>query len=143
MGVSWLTEFRVAVAAATAAESGGLLTFRAAGGYVQPEVGLYGVVLPAAPDEAVGMTAYVLTDDIETVVGVQFRLRAKTEARLDLFEDALSSSWTLRPAGTLSGATLIRSAWASGASLGQDSNGRLSRSANFYLTAHRALVNRT
>lgn len=141
--MSWLTDFRVAVATTTAAESGGLLAFRRTGAYQAGEVGVHGLVLPSAPDEAVALATYVLTEGIETVVGVQFKLRARTDTRLDLFEDALAASWTLRGADTLGEVRLIQSAWASGASLGQDSNGRLSRSANFYLTAHRALPNRT
>lgn len=141
--MSWLTDLRNGIATATAAESGGLLTFRATGVYTAAQVGIHGLVLPAEPVEAVAMNLLVLVEGAETVVECSFRFRAARESRLDTIEDALSNCWTERRNGTLNGVKVIQSQWASGASLGQDSNGRLSRSINFNITAHRALTYRT
>ena len=140
--MSWLTDFRTGVATASAAESSSLLTFRSSGNYTSGQVGIYGVQLPATPDEAVALSCYVLFEDTETEIGVQFRFRAKRESRLDLIEDSLSNSWSKRWAATLGGVSLIQSQWSSGASLGQDTGGRLMRTATFNFTAHRALTHR-
>lgn len=142
--MSWLTDLRYAVAQATAAESGGLITWRQPPGVYQlSELGIYGLVMPEQPDEAIALNLYVVDESVESVIGAQFRYRAKTDARLDQIEDALSNSWTKRWTGTLGSGKLIMSQWASGASLGQDGNGRITRSANFYLTVERPLRHRT
>lgn len=141
--MSWLTDFRTAVAQATADESGGLLTFRPQGAYRAGELGIYGVVLPEAPDDAVSLSAATISEDVETVMRATFRYRSRTEVGLDVIGDALADSWTKRPAGTLGSVRIIMAQWASGASLGQDSNNRLLRSANFYITVSRPLRNRT
>ena len=141
--MSWLTELRVGVAGATAAESNGLITFTRSGAYLASQLGVYGTILPEAPDEAISLVVGVVSEDIETVARASFRYRATTDSRLDMIEDALSNSWVKRQAGTLSGVAVIMAQWSSGASLGQDGNGRLIRSANFYITANRPLSNRT
>jgi hypothetical protein len=140
---AWLRDLRYGVAAATAAESDNLIGFSAVGLPPAGKIGIYGVVMPEKPDEAIALSLYVVSETIETVVGVQFRFRAKTDARLDAIEDSLSNSWVHRQNGTLNGVTLILSSWSSGASLGQDSADRLARSANYYLTVERPLRHRT
>jgi len=142
--VNWVTTLRYAVAKATADESGGLITWRQPPGvYLPTELGIYNTVLPESPNEAIALGLYPVTEGVETTMGVQFRYRAATDARLDEIEDRLSNSWTQREAGTLEPIELIMCQWSSGASLGQDSGGRLTRSANFYLTANRPLRYRT
>lgn len=141
--MSWLNDLRKGVAVATAAESGGVLTFLSTGTYPAGQVGIYGMLMPPTPDEAVALHLYPLTDDLEVVVGVQFKYRAATEDRLGVIEECLFDSWRQRGADTLNGVSMILCSWSSGAALGQDSNGRLTRTANFYMTAHRALPDRT
>lgn len=139
----WKKRLRYGIAEATALESSGLITFREASSYLSSELGIYGTVIPEQPDEAISLSLYVVSEGIETVVGAQFRMRAKTDTRLDLIEDALSNSWVDRQAGTLRGVSLIMSRWASGAPLGQDGSDRLTRSANYYLTVQRPLRHRS
>ena len=144
---AWLNTLRKGVGALTASESGGLLTWRDPDGadpvYLASEIGIHGLVMPESPDEAVALNLYPVQESPDTIVGAQFRMRAKTDGRLDLIEDALSNCWLDRWGGTLGGIRLVLATWASGASLGQDQNGRLERSANVYLRVERPLAHRT
>lgn len=144
---TWLKNLRYAVGALTAAESGGLLTWRDPEGsapvYLSTEIGIHGLVLPEEPAEAVALNLYPVQESPDTIVGVQFRYRAKSDGRLDIIEDALSNCWIDRWGGMLGGIRLVSASWASGASLGQDQNGRLERSMNVYLRVERPLVHRT
>lgn len=144
---TWLRELRYAVADLTAAESAGLLTWRRPDGpspvYLDSEIGIHGLVMPESPDAALTLNLYPVQESPDTIVGAQFRMRAKTDGQLDLIEDALSNCWLDRWGGTLGGIRLVLATWASGASLGQDQNGRLERSANVYLRVERPLAHRT
>lgn len=143
----WLRELRYAVADTTAAGSAGLLTWRrpdsAEPVYLDTEIGIHGLVMPESPDEAVTLNLYPVQERPDTIVGAQFRYRARSDGRLDLIEDALSNIWTDRWGGTLGSVRLVLASWASGASLGQDQNGRLERSVNYYLRVERPLAHRT
>lgn len=139
----WLKDLRHAIASATADESDELLSYVAPPAvYSAGQTGIYGLVLPESPDRAVALSLNVLDEQIETVVGVQFRFRAENDDELDIIEDALSQSWSNRPAGTLGTIALIMSRWSSGASLGQDSSNRITRSVNYQLTVARPLRHR-
>lgn len=138
--MSFTTELVHGIAAVSADESDGLLTFRPSGSYLTGEIGLYRVVLPEEPPNVVAITLYPLTDlasSGDPVYGVQFRYRATSNATLDEIEDALMSSWSRRGGGSLGTVRLVQSVWSSGASLGQDANDRLVRSVNYYFTVHR------
>jgi hypothetical protein len=139
--MSWLTDLRHGIGQATADESAGLLTYRtpAEGVYVPGELGIYATITPPNPDDVVTMTTYVIEQGVETIVGVQFKLRASKVATLDSVEDALTNSWSKRQNGSLNGVTVIQSQFASGTSLGQDANGRILRSVNYRVTANRPL----
>ncbi len=143
----WMKRLRYAVGETSASESGALLTWRDPDGpspvYVAGEIGIHGLVLPESPDEAVALNLYPVQETPDTIVGAQFRYRAKTDGRLDLIEDALSNIWTDRWGGNLGDIRLVLATWASGASLGQDQNGRLERSMNIYLRVERPLAHRT
>ena len=142
--MSFMETLQKAIAAETAAKSGGIIAYRATGAYLAGEVGLRDVVLPETPDDAVAMTLYVLSDlisDGDTIYGLQFRSRARTSSKLFAIEDALMNCWSRRAGGTLDTVKLVQSSWASGASLGQDSNDRKLRSVNFRLTVHRPNTN--
>lgn len=139
----WKRRLRYAVAERTALDSGGLITYRAVGGYAPDECGIHGTVLPESPDEAIALTLYGVQEQIDTIMGAQFRIRALTDGRLDLLEDAVTSCWADRWGGSLGGIRLVGASWASGADLGQDQNGRLVRSINIYLLVERLLPHRT
>lgn len=144
---TWLRELRYGIGQRTALDSSGLITWRDPAGpnpsYSDSEIGVHGLVLPEHPDEAIALSVYVLEETPDTVVGVQFRLRAKTDGRLDLIEDALSNIWTDRWGGTLRGIRLVLASWASGASLGQDQNGRQERTVTYRMRVERPLAHRT
>jgi len=141
--MNWLTELRYGCAAVSADESDGLLAF------AEPDkvaivgtIPIVGLVMPEQPDECVAMNMGVLDESAETTTRLTFRMRAHSEARLDLIGDTLDNIWTKRDAGMLGNARLIMSQWSSGATLGQDGSKRIERSANYYLTVARPLVNR-
>ena len=139
--MSWKKDLRYGIADVTATEHPELFDFQADGSAPAADrCGIYGTVMPEAPDQAVAMSLTVVSEELETIVAVQFRFRARTDAELDTLEDALANSWTNRRAGMVGSARLIRSGWASGASMGQDSSQRLVRSANFYMTVKRPLT---
>lgn len=143
----WKRDLRYGVARLTASESGGLLTFRhpqeGSPAYLPAEIGIHGTVLPESPNEAVALTLYGVQESPDTIIGAQFRMRALTDGRLDLIEDAVVSCWTDRWGGTLDGIRLVSASWQSGADLGQDQNERLVRSVSFYLRVERPLPHRT
>jgi hypothetical protein len=140
---SWLRTLRHEIAQATANESDGLIDYALPPAvYASAETGIYGLVLPESPDRAIALSMNVVDEQIETTVAVQFRMRAENDDELDFIEDALSQSWTSRQAGTLGSIVLIMSRWASGASLGQDSSNRITRSVNYVLTVERSLRHR-
>lgn len=143
MADNWLTDLRYGIASVTAAESDSLISWRDSTPYTSDEIGIFGVVLPESPDEAISLNLYLMSESPVTVMGAQFRFRARTDARLDLIENVLSNCWSDRWGGTLGSVPLVASAWASGTSLGQDQNGRLERSMNIYLTVDRPLSHRT
>lgn len=143
----WKKRLRYGIAELSASASGGLLTFRdpskGSAVYLPSEIGIYGTVLPEEPDEAVALTLYGIQEKPDTIMGAQFRMRAQSDGRLDLIEDALSSCWTDRWGGTLNEIRLVEASWSSGADLGTDQNGRLVRSMSIYLRVERPLPHRT
>jgi hypothetical protein len=147
MSATWKRDLRYGVGEATAEGSGGLITWRDPAGptpaYLKSECGIHGTVLPEEGDEAIALTLYPVQESPDTIMGVQFRIRALTDGRLDLLEHAIATIWTDRWGGTLRGIRLVGSSWASGADLGTDQNGRLVRSVNYYLRVERPLPHRT
>jgi hypothetical protein len=137
---NWMERLRHGIAEVTAADSRGLLTYRATGDYLPTEWGIHGEIMPEEPDEAIALSLYTVADAHDTVMGVQFRYRSPSEARMSQVADVLSNVWSHRLGGSIGGVQLVLSEWSSGASLGQDENDRLVRSANFYLTVHRPLA---
>jgi hypothetical protein len=143
--MSFLTDLRHAIAETTANESDGLITFKSSGKYLSNEIGVYSTVLPETPDNAIAVTLYTVSDNLpdgETVIACQFMFRSKSIATLDSIEDAIANVWTARLGGNLGNIKLVMAAWSSGASIGQDSNDRLARSVNYYLTVNRPNQNR-
>lgn len=88
---------------------------------------------------------YPVDDDIsisDSVVGVQFKItgdlafvKGAVDDIFDLFHGLQST--------TLGGVRVVMAGRRSGAALGQDESGRVSRSENYYFTVHRPSPNRT
>ncbi len=141
--MSWMTDIRKHIASVTASQSGGLFVFRATGAYQAGEVGIYGQVMPETPDEAISMTVYGVSESSDTILNVQFMLRASSESRLDEFEDAVSNCWSWAWNSKLNDTTIVGSSLSSGAALGQDSNNRVRKSLNYRMIVDRPLTHRT
>ena len=141
--MTWMTDIRKHIASSTATQSAGLFTFRATGAYQANEVGIYSSVMPESPDEAVSITVYGIEDGADSILSVQFMLRASSEARLDAFVDAVSNAWSWNYNSKLFNTTIVGSSLSSGAALGQDSNNRVRRSLNYRMIVDRPLTHRT
>lgn len=104
------------------------------------EFGFYMDIAPANDLPSITLTEYPVSGDVvggDEVLGVQFRIEAKDrQAVKDVISDlrdVIHSRW----GGTLGSVTLISAMRSSGTNLGQDSNGRLVRTENYYLTIYR------
>ncbi|MEX2984576.1 minor capsid protein [Streptomyces sp. C36] len=120
----------------------GVGTYRPEGVYAPGETAITVAAMPPAPDRAICLSAYVVADSsvlTDTTTGVQVRTRAGADPReVDALDDLLFS--VLQGAGPfLFGAVRVQLITrASGAPIGADSSGRMERSSNYYLRAHRA-----
>lgn len=95
---------------------------------------------PASDLPGVTITEYPVSADVvggDEVLGVQFRIVGKNRAQVkDVISD-LVDLFHARWGGSLGDIKLIQSQRSSGANLGQDANGRLVRTENYYLTIYR------
>ncbi len=107
-----------------------------------------GFYLDLSPDTllpSVTVAAYPLSDapDLsDSIVGVQFLIEA---ADRDLVRDVsadLLDLWGGRWGGMIGAIRLVTASRSSGTNLGQDANGRLSRSENYAFTIHRPSTQR-
>lgn len=113
--------------------------------YQAGEVGVFVPVMDGS-DTAVQIDTYPVSDpigDSDSVVGVQFVIRAPSEAILNDLEADTFNAFNGRWGGKVGSAKLISAMRESGASLGQDAKGRLSRSYNYYFSVHRPTDIRT
>ena len=117
--------------------------------YTAAETGITLDKVPATPDAVVTLSDYTVSDDptlSDSVIGVQIRTRrAGVDPRpVKDLDGAIFNLIHGMPATTLPGGVRVVSCFRrSGASLGQDANGRWQRSSNFYLQVHRPSTNRT
>jgi len=97
--------------------------------------------LPDGPGRVIGLTTYPVSDDDSTdsVTGVQARLRAGTNP-LDVLDlsDAVFNVLHNRRGWTARGVRVEISWRTSEAWIGQDSRGRMERTANYYLRTIRS-----
>lgn len=103
-------------------------------------------ITPESPDDVVTLRDYTVTDSpnlSDSTVGVQVDIRSKDRARIRSIMQALFDTFHGREAGMLGDVRLVMAVRSSGTWLGQDSNDRLQRTENYYLTVHRPSPNRT
>lgn len=108
----------------------------------QRPAGAVGIHLDVWPesDDAVTITDYSISDDpslSESVIGIQVAVWCHDRVRLrriiaDVF-DRMHGRW----GGNMGNVRLVTMTRRSGANLGQDGNGRVGRSENYYIQAHR------
>lgn len=103
-------------------------------------------IAPESPDDVVVLRDYTVTDSInlsDSTIGVQADIRSKDRAKVRAIMTALYNTFHGREAGMLGDVRLV-SAWrSSGTWLGQDSNDRLVRTENYYLSVWRSSPHRT
>lgn len=103
-------------------------------------------ITPESPDDVVTLRDYTVTDSpnlSDSVIGVQVDIRSTDRAKVRAIMDALFNAFHGRQAGMLGTVRLVMAVRSSGTWLGQDSNNRLQRTENYYLTVHRPSPNRT
>ncbi|GAA0371781.1 minor capsid protein [Streptomyces blastmyceticus] len=120
----------------------GVGTYRPEGTYAPGETAITIATTPPAPDRVICLAAYPVTDSsalTDTTTGVQIRTRAGADPReVDTLDDLVFS--ILQGAGPfLFGSVRVQLiSRASGAPIGADASGRMERTSNFYVRAHRA-----
>lgn len=116
-------------------------TYRTDAPYVAADgFGLYADLAEPNDLPSIVVAEYPVSADLvggDEVVGVQFRIASKDRlavkhAIADL-RDHLHGRW----GGSLGSVTLIQATRSSGTNVGQDANGRLVRTENYYLTIYR------
>lgn len=103
-------------------------------------------ITPESPDDVVTLRDYTVMDSpnlSDSVLGVQVDIRSADRAKVRAIMDALFNTFHGRQAGMLGDVRLVMAVRSSGTWLGQDSNNRLQRTENYYLTVHRPSANRT
>jgi hypothetical protein len=114
--------------------------------YAEGETGISIDVWPEVPGDSVTLTDYTVSDDptlSDSVVGVQVTIRSVSRDRVKYISADLFDLFHNAPRGMLGTVTLVAAWRSSGTNLGQDSNDRLGRTENYYLTVHRPSSNRT
>lgn len=126
----------------------GLGVWRPTGVYQANETGIVIRAVPDSPDRLITLAAYPLGTDLQGMadhqLAVQVRIRAGTDPRdcddlADAIHDRYDSATGLRW-GDIPIVQLWRQSYTS---LGDDTNGRWSRSENYYIEAMRPTAHRT
>lgn len=98
-------------------------------------------------DRTIVVRSYVVSDDpsiSDSVVGVQFRITGPADmAFVNGAADDLFDLFHGLQTTTMGSVKVVMAERRSGASLGQDGRGRVSRAENYYFTVHRPSKNRT
>lgn len=109
--------------------------------FTQGETGIFRGIIPDVPDRAIGLTAYPVADDDTTnaVTGVQFRMRAGRDPdAIDDMADAVFDLFHNRQ-HYLCGGIHVSVSWRqSQAWIGQDAQGRMELTSNFYFRTVRS-----
>lgn len=114
--------------------------------YSAAEIGIHRDLTPDQPGASVTLADYVVSDDVggeDSVIGLQVRISSKSRDQLKAIATDVFERWHGRQRCTLSGITITGARRASGTPLGQDRNGRLERTENYYLTVARPTPTRT
>ena len=122
----------------------GIAVYRPDGVYADGETGITEAVMPDTPDRIVCLTPYPVEDSAltDTVTGMQARLRAGRDPRdVTTLADALFDLLHGLQQTTVGG-IYIALAWRqSEAWIGQDAQGRMEKTANYYLRTVRTFPN--
>lgn len=101
---------------------------------------------PEGVDDVVTLTAYPVANDVgdgsSDVVGVQAMIRSRDRATVRALNAGIFDALHGRRGGMLGTVRLVSARRASGTNVGQDADGRLVRSENYYLTVHRPSTHR-
>lgn len=123
----------------------GIGTWRATGAYQPTETGIVIRAVPDRPDRLITLAAYPLGTMpglADHQLAVQVRVRAGTDPReCDDLADAIHDRYDGAEGLTWGGIAVVQVWRQSYTSLGDDSNGRWSRSENYYLDAMRPTSN--
>jgi len=128
-------------------DAAGVGDWRPTGAYLDAETAIVIRAIPQAPDKLITLAPYPIGTPLrgmqDHLSAVQIRVRAGTDPRdcddlADEVFDLLDSSGRR----TLNGVSIVDMWRQSYTSLGTDTNGRWSRSENFYIEAMRATAHR-
>lgn len=95
--------------------------------------------------DSVTLAPYTVSDDpslSDSVQGLQVTIRCADMQKVGDIADDVFSRLHGRQAGMLGNVRLVQSFRRSGVDLGQDGNGRIGRTDNYYLTVHRPTEHR-
>ncbi|MFF9312145.1 minor capsid protein [Streptomyces sp. NPDC014748] len=119
----------------------GVGVFRPDGVISDPDTGIFRGVMPDTPERALGLTAYPVADDdtVNAITGVQVRMRAGHDPdAVDDLADAVFEALHNRRHFWISG-IYVALAWRqSQAWIGQDAQGRMELTSNFYFRTVRS-----
>lgn len=114
--------------------------------YTDDETGVYLHRWPAIDGDSVTIATYGVDDAFalsDSTIGLQLTIRSRDlDALGDMSDDAFDVLHG-RHGGMIGPVRLVSARRASATNLGHDSNRRLGRSENYYLTVHRPSPNRT
>ena len=105
--------------------------------------GVYGIhrdLWPQLAGPSLTLATYTVDDAFalaDSTIGMQVTIRDRDRTRLAAVSDDLFDLFHGRSGGMLGAIELLCARRASATSMGQDSNGRLGRSENYYLAVHR------
>lgn len=126
----------------------GVGVWRSTGAYTATETGIVFDVIPQAPDQAITLTDYPVSDDptlSDSVIGVQVRTRwgGQDPRPVKDLDGAVFDALHGLESVTLGGVHVVSMVRRSGVSLGQDTSNRWMRSSNYYATVWRPSPNRS
>lgn len=128
--------------------SAGVATYNPVGTYTADQIGICMRVMPTAPDGAVMLSTYAVTDDpslSDSVLGLQVQVRMGGEdprPTTDLADSIFSQLHGLHDFDLSSGVHVVQCLRRSGVSLGLDELRRWMWSDNYYVTTWRPSSNR-
>ncbi|MEU3710488.1 minor capsid protein [Streptomyces catenulae] len=123
-------------------DAAGVGCYRPDGVYIAGETAITIAATPPVPDRVICLSAYPVLDSpalTDTTTGIQVRTRAGADPReVDALDDAVFDA--LHASGPfLFGSVRVQLiSRASASPIGADTSGRMERSANYHLRAHRA-----
>lgn len=122
------------------------LTWSSTVPYTSGQTGIYTDLIPGDDVDAVILSDYAVSDEVgseDSIIGIQVRVRAESKAKLKAIVSDVFDRWHGLSRCTLGGITVTACRRTSGTGIGQDRNGRLERTENYYFSVARPTVIRT